>query len=338
MGAVLLTGATGFVGREVLSRFLARGDRDVYALVRADDDTDAAGRLPGHERLTAVAGDIERSGLGLSEETAGRLRGEVSTVVHCAASVSFDLPLEESRRVNVGRHPPHGRVRARLPGARAVHLRLHRVRGRRAGRPVPRGRARRGPELPQPVRAVEVRGRGGAARGGGRPAAPDPAAEHRGGRQHHRPHHVLQRALRAAQGVRPRRDARDPGAPRLAGGHRAGRLRGRPCARARHGRAGRDLPPGGGAERDDRGPPARAVVERAGAPEAGRPAAAPVQALAPSAPAPAQPAPPEDGGLLPVLLDARALRRPPPRARGRGSSATSTGWSATPSGHAGAGG
>jgi long-chain acyl-CoA synthetase len=101
MGAVLLTGATGFVGREVLARFLARGDRDVYALVRADDDTDAAGRLPGHERLTAVAGDIERSGLGLSDETAERLRREVSTVVHCAASVSFDLPLEESRRVNV---------------------------------------------------------------------------------------------------------------------------------------------------------------------------------------------------------------------------------------------
>ena len=133
MGAVLLTGATGFVGREVLSRFLARGDRDVYALVRADDDTDAAGRLPGHERLTAVAGDIERSGLGLSEETAGRLHGEVSTVVHCAASVSFDLPPRGVAPRERGRHPPHGRVRARLPGARAVHLRLDRVRGRRAG-------------------------------------------------------------------------------------------------------------------------------------------------------------------------------------------------------------
>jgi thioester reductase-like protein len=102
MGAVLLTGATGFVGREVLSRFLARDDRDVYALVRADDDQSAAERLPGHARLTAVAGDIERRGLGLSEATAERLRREVSTVVHCAASVSFDLPLEESRQVNVG--------------------------------------------------------------------------------------------------------------------------------------------------------------------------------------------------------------------------------------------
>jgi thioester reductase-like protein len=102
MGAVLLTGATGFVGREVLSRFLARGDRHVHALVRAEDDRSAAGRLPAHERLTAVAGDIERSGLGMSEAAAERLRREASIVVHCAASVSFELPLDESRRVNVG--------------------------------------------------------------------------------------------------------------------------------------------------------------------------------------------------------------------------------------------
>ena len=103
MGAVLLSGATGFVGREILSRFLERDDGNVvYALVRADNDDDAAGRLPAHDRLTAVAGDIEREGLGLSAEASERLRREVTTVLHCAASVSFDLPLEESRSVNVG--------------------------------------------------------------------------------------------------------------------------------------------------------------------------------------------------------------------------------------------
>jgi thioester reductase-like protein len=102
MGAVLLTGATGFVGKEILSRFLARDDRQVYALVRAADDDEAAERLPAHPRLTAVAGDIEQSGLGLSDAGAERLRDEVTNVLHCAASVSFDLPLEESRSVNVG--------------------------------------------------------------------------------------------------------------------------------------------------------------------------------------------------------------------------------------------
>jgi thioester reductase-like protein len=101
MGAVLLTGATGFVGREILSRFLEREDRRVYALVRAENDDEAAGRLPAHACLTAVAGDIERRGLGLSDEARRRLQGEVTTVLHCAASVSFDLPLDESREVNV---------------------------------------------------------------------------------------------------------------------------------------------------------------------------------------------------------------------------------------------
>ncbi len=101
MGAVLLTGATGFVGKEILARFLESGERSVYALVRAKDDHAATARLPAHARLRALAGDIEEPGLGLAESTADRLAEEVTTVVHCAASVSFELPLEESRRINV---------------------------------------------------------------------------------------------------------------------------------------------------------------------------------------------------------------------------------------------
>jgi thioester reductase-like protein len=101
MGAVLLTGATGFVGREILSRFLERDRRHVFALVRAENDDQAAERLPGHERLTAVAGDIEQRNLGLAAGSSERLRREITTVLHCAASVSFDMPLDESRSVNV---------------------------------------------------------------------------------------------------------------------------------------------------------------------------------------------------------------------------------------------
>ncbi|MGH2780941.1 MAG: SDR family oxidoreductase [Thermoleophilaceae bacterium] len=100
MGAWLLTGATGFVGKEILDRLLQRGHR-VHALVRAESDDAAAERLPRHARLEAVAGDIERPRLGLAPDAAARLAEQVTTVLHCAASVSFDLSLEESRRVNV---------------------------------------------------------------------------------------------------------------------------------------------------------------------------------------------------------------------------------------------
>ncbi|HEX4760946.1 MAG TPA: SDR family oxidoreductase [Thermoleophilaceae bacterium] len=111
--AVLLTGATGFVGMEVLTRWLERGNSRVYALVRADDGEKAAERLrPGlesafgeaggdHENLEAVAGDVQQPQLGLDDKTYARLRRDVNVVVHSAASVSFSLGLEESRAINV---------------------------------------------------------------------------------------------------------------------------------------------------------------------------------------------------------------------------------------------
>ena len=38
---VFLTGATGFLGMEVLARLLEEGDREVLALIRARDDAAA---------------------------------------------------------------------------------------------------------------------------------------------------------------------------------------------------------------------------------------------------------------------------------------------------------
>jgi long-chain acyl-CoA synthetase len=108
---VLLTGGTGFVGAELLARYLERSDRPVYALVRAESRQAGEERLREKlspllgtdvsERLVAVPGDIESPGLRLSEADRDRLAGEVGQVVHAAASVSFDLPLDDSRRINV---------------------------------------------------------------------------------------------------------------------------------------------------------------------------------------------------------------------------------------------
>ena len=111
--AVLLTGATGFVGMEVMARYLERSDREVLLLVRARDDDEAAARLRktlgslyGDEdayadRVTAVAADIEREALGLPPERRREMAERVSDIVHAAASVSFSLPLDDLRRINV---------------------------------------------------------------------------------------------------------------------------------------------------------------------------------------------------------------------------------------------
>jgi thioester reductase-like protein len=112
-GGVLLTGATGFVGMELLCRYLERGERHVYALVRARDPVEANARLGAaienvcgdrnahRHRWTAIAGDICRPGVGLGPDMRRELAERVDAVVHGAATVSFSLPLPQSREVNV---------------------------------------------------------------------------------------------------------------------------------------------------------------------------------------------------------------------------------------------
>jgi thioester reductase-like protein len=110
---VFLTGATGFLGMEVLARLLERGDRDVVCLVRAADQPAAEERLEGvlatlwedpsryRSHVRAVCGDVTIPGLGIQPGIRHVLAEEIGAVLHCAASITFDLPLEEARLINV---------------------------------------------------------------------------------------------------------------------------------------------------------------------------------------------------------------------------------------------
>jgi thioester reductase-like protein len=112
-GDLLLTGSTGFLGMELLARLLEDTDRRVWAPVRAEDDAEAAARLratlatllpdPGEysERVVAFAADLTRPGLGVGAGRREEIAEHVSEIIHSAASVSFTLPLEEARRVNL---------------------------------------------------------------------------------------------------------------------------------------------------------------------------------------------------------------------------------------------
>lgn len=113
-GDLLLTGATGFVGMELLARYLERGDRQIIALVRAEDDEAADARIrqtlvelfgpdaSRHEsRVQAVAADLLAPGLGLRSVRRRDIASRVDTIVHSAASVSFTLPLTQARAINV---------------------------------------------------------------------------------------------------------------------------------------------------------------------------------------------------------------------------------------------
>jgi thioester reductase-like protein len=112
---VVLTGASGFIGRELLWRLLRVPDTTVYCLVRAKDDSGARSRLEAildaaqptslnlQERSRAIPlrGDLTVERIGLTESQWQQLTAEVDRILHCAASVAFHVSFDESRTINV---------------------------------------------------------------------------------------------------------------------------------------------------------------------------------------------------------------------------------------------
>ncbi len=113
-GELLITGATGFVGMEVLGRYLESSDERIIAPVRAPNDLAAADRMRGtlrelfgirarryERRVEAIAADLTKPGLGLGQARREQIAGRVEQIIHSAASVSFALPLEDAREINL---------------------------------------------------------------------------------------------------------------------------------------------------------------------------------------------------------------------------------------------
>jgi thioester reductase-like protein len=142
----LLTGATGFLGGELLVRLVEETDQDVVALIRARDDAAAQERLdatlatllpPGTVtagRVRAVAAHLDQPGLGLTVKQRDALAHDVDAVVHCAASVQFTLPLEEALRINLDGTREVLDIATRAPRLeRFVHVSTAFVAGDRGG-------------------------------------------------------------------------------------------------------------------------------------------------------------------------------------------------------------
>jgi NAD(P)-dependent dehydrogenase (short-subunit alcohol dehydrogenase family) len=98
-----VTGATGFIGRNLVERLLER-DGDVYVLVR-EGSLDRLHRLierwEAEDRIHPVLGDLTAPRLGVSEEQVAELADRVDHFFHLAAVYDMTADAEANRIANV---------------------------------------------------------------------------------------------------------------------------------------------------------------------------------------------------------------------------------------------
>lgn len=111
--AILLTGATGFVGRFLLNELLRATNAKLYCLVRADSSQAAKSRLgatlrtwnlwrdDAAERIVSIPGTLSSPKLGLRDDVYELICEEVDTIYHCATSMNHLETYSMARQTNV---------------------------------------------------------------------------------------------------------------------------------------------------------------------------------------------------------------------------------------------
>jgi len=100
-----VTGATGFIGKRLVAKLLARPDAVVYFLTRAIEEP----RLQDlyaywdcdEKRVIPIVGDLTEDELGIAKPDSRKLKGKIDHFFHLAALYDLKASAEDQQRVNV---------------------------------------------------------------------------------------------------------------------------------------------------------------------------------------------------------------------------------------------
>ncbi|XP_029455855.1 LOW QUALITY PROTEIN: fatty acyl-CoA reductase 2 [Rhinatrema bivittatum] len=117
---ILITGATGFMGKVLLEKLLrsSPGLKAIYILVRPKAGQSMQERVADmvkcklfdrvredypdfQEKLVPISAELTQPNLAISAEDTQKLLADVNIVFHCAATIRFDEPLKHALQLNV---------------------------------------------------------------------------------------------------------------------------------------------------------------------------------------------------------------------------------------------
>lgn len=115
MSNILITGATGSVGFNLLRKLLEETNDFFYLLVRPNTKLTSDERIYEllkntyddslienyKKRLKVISGNLTETNFSLDKEQIEELIENIEYIYHCAASISFTLPLEKAREINI---------------------------------------------------------------------------------------------------------------------------------------------------------------------------------------------------------------------------------------------
>ncbi len=103
--AYFVTGASGFIGRRLVSKLLSRRGK-IYVLVRGSKNSRKVKALMEEwgakgDRIVPVKGDLTRRNLGISRKEAAELEGKIKHFFHLAAVYDMNASTEVQMQVNL---------------------------------------------------------------------------------------------------------------------------------------------------------------------------------------------------------------------------------------------
>ncbi len=110
MKNILVTGATGFVGKYLVSKLLENPNNRLFLLIRSKKNASAIERckvifdkyadlIPN--RIIPIEGELTQPMFNLNHDEFGELAKKITTIYHTAATIKFNLPYKIAHSINV---------------------------------------------------------------------------------------------------------------------------------------------------------------------------------------------------------------------------------------------